>query len=129
MSLRAKVINAILTDATMITLIGDRLYWSGKATKTDTFPLLEYKVIDEIGQYSLGTKLEVEDVTYQIDIFTNAGDFDLVKGLKVDQITSRLKVIMNGIGFMQIGGAEDTDKEIQKQVKATRWVVNNVSDF
>ncbi len=128
MSLRAKVYNAITTDAQMTTLIGDRLFWDGKVTKTSTFPLLTFKVLDELGQYSFGTNLEAEDVTYQINIYTEAGDFD-GNGFKVDQITSRLKVLMNGIDFRQIGGAEDTDKEIQKQVKATRWVVNNVSDF
>ena len=118
------VYNAVTTDATMTSLIGDRMYWKNPAS-SDTFPLLSYFTIDEVGNYSFGgdgVTQEAEDVTIQIDIYVNSI-------LNMDAIKTQLKTVMNSIGFRQIGGAETFDKDLNKAVRATRWVLANVSDF
>ena len=124
MSVMSTVYNAVTTDATMITLIGDRMYWKNP-TLSDTFPLLQYFTADESGNYSFGGAgviQEAEDVTIQINIYVDSI-------LNMDAIKTRLKTVMNGLGFRQIQGAETFDTALSKQVRATRWVLVNVSDF
>jgi len=124
MSVMTTVYNAVTTDATISGLIGTRMYWKNP-TLEDTFPLLSYFTADETGDYSFGgtgVTQEAEDATIQINIYVDSF-------LNMDTIKSQLKVVMNGLGFRQIQGAETFDAALSKQVRATRWVLTNVSDF
>ena len=129
MSVMATVYNAITNDTTLNTLIGGRLHWNGKPTSSETFPLLNYFTLDEVGDYSFGSTLaevkqEAESVTIQIDIYADTGQF-----INMNDIKSRLKIVMNSMGYRQLGGAETFDESITKIIRATRWELNNVSDF
>ena len=124
MSVMVNVYNAITTDATMIALINKRLTWSGQPTNQNTFQMLTYTTVDVNGKYAFDMKQLLEEDTLQIDIYADTSQL-----IDLESIHSRLKIIMNGLGFRNIGGAEKFDSTITKVIRATRWVLTNVSDF
>ena len=121
--MKAAVYNAVIGNATINGIISGRMQWLLKPTIAQTFPLMTYQMLDTSGSYVNNSSIQLshEKVDMQIDIYTANGDI-----IKADTLHDALKVVMNGLGYMQIAGGEFIDSDLQKVVRSTRWSVWNV---
>ena len=121
--MKAAVYNAVISNATINAIISGRMQWLLKPTIAQTFPLMTYQRLDTSGSYVNNSSIQLshEKVDMQIDIYTANGDI-----IKADTLHDALKVVMNGLGYMQIAGGEFIDSDLQKVVRSTRWSGWNV---
>jgi hypothetical protein len=113
--LRAEFYNAIVGNTAISDIISTRLYWIGKLTVSDTFPLITYAKYDVSGEYSYGFNQESEDVIFETRIYTdNISEMDI--------LAQELKETLLTIGYRNINSpAEFTDTDINKNVSIIRW--------
>jgi len=121
--LRARIYNALLADSALTTIIDDRLYWIGKPVTTDTFPLLNYSILDTSGGYVFGQKsANSEDYSIQIDVYTDPSDIT-----NMDAIIARIKAVMTTECFREISSSiEFLEPDINKIIRPMRWETINV---
>jgi len=124
--MRAKVYNAITNDLTLTGLIDDRLYWIQKPTETDVYPLITYKFVDTIPDYSFGgpgINAQSEEYTVQLDVYTGSNDI-----VVMDNICEQLKVVMSAECMRLINSNVEfaPDGLQDKIVRPQRWEYINV---
>lgn len=121
--IRARIYNALLADTALATIISDRLYWVGKPTITDTFPLLNYSILDTSGGYVFGqNSANSEDYSIQIDVYTEPSDVT-----NMDAIIARIKAVMTTQCFREASSPiEFLESDINKIVRPMRWEAINV---
>jgi len=119
--LNAEFFNALINDATLQTLIGDRVRWLSTPTISDTFPLMTYAKFDNAGQYAFGINLSAENVTFETRHYVDPQDGD-ASGKMSDKIMDALKVALNAINYRQINApAVFLEANINKAVSIVRW--------
>ena len=112
--LRAEFYNAISSIVTVS--------WLSTPSKSSTFPLAVYQLLDASGVYSFGINRSAEDRAFQVDLYVDTGD--IVNG---DNKLDAIKTALEAINYRQIGSqAEFLDKELDKAIKITRWERYNV---
>jgi hypothetical protein len=118
--LKAEIHTALSTDATLISLVGDRINWFAPLVKA--YPCITYSMLDTVSEYVLGgcVILSHEYSDFQIDVWATFGQMD-----KMSDIVARVKTLMTGLGYMAIPGqAELLDGDTVQKIM--RWRVANV---
>lgn len=120
---RAKVYNALNNDVTLTSLVDDRIYWIQKPTIANTFPLIVYKIVDTVDSYSFGQKVQSEEYTVQLDIYTSSSDV-----VTMDSICDGIQDVLVSECMRRINSnVEFSPEELQtKVVRPQRWVYLNV---
>ena len=116
--LRTELYSALYNDTTL----PNEIFWIGKPTITSTFPCIIYTFLDDIGGYAFGDGLVTEDITVQLDVYVDVSD-----KTNMDIIIQKLKSVMYGIGYRNIGmPIEFLEADIDKILRPTRWEKYNV---
>lgn len=121
--LRTEVYDALFADVTLQGYLGNpmRLFWLGRPTVENNFPLMTLSRLDSEVQYAFGVVDKVELVTFELKVYTNVDDAS-ASGYKADLIFERLKAVMAVLDYMNINTpAEFLDESINKMVSTTRW--------
>ena len=122
---RAEFYNALTNDTDLTALVGNRVYWLNRPTVENTFPMITYQYFDTVGEYTFnptGVNRAADDIIFQTNIYVNVDDID-----GMHDIMERLKVILNGLGYMNINSPITFfEEDINKNVKPMRWESFNV---
>lgn len=122
--IKALFYNALVNDASLQAIIGDRLYWIAKPTETDTFPLITYTIFDTTGSYVFDNFVSASNETYTIQFNIYAGPSDLVN---MDAIYERLKAVLVPLCFRNITTPQEfLEESINKVIRPVRFEYINV---
>ena len=91
-------------------------YWLSRPTKI-TGLFATWQILDSSGLYSFGINREVEDRTFQLDIYADVDDLENLEA-KMDGV----KTALEGINYRLQGSQADfLDSDLNKAVRVTRW--------
>lgn len=90
-------------------------YWS-QSIKNKSLPFINYYLIDNLGEYSMGITREAESTIFQIDLY-----YSPKKQLSLDTAVELLKIAMENIGYRLTNAPEFQNLELNAVVRTTRW--------
>ena len=115
--LKAEIYNTLLND----TILTNDIYWLGRPTVSNAFPLITYSSIDSYAQYSFEARAS-EVVQFQLDLYVDTSAMAVM-----DAQYEQIKIVMEGLDYRLMSSpAEFLETTLNKIIRVTRWEIINV---
>ena len=115
--LRTEVFNALDGNVNI-----PAVFWKANPPSNATYPSVWYSRLETIGDYVFTTHLNSETIQFQVDVRTDPNDIT-----NMDLLVQEVKDTMHTLNYFNINSPNELfDSEINKNVRVTRWEIQNV---
>jgi len=115
--LKAAIYNALYDD----TILTNNIYWLGRPTVSNAFPLITYSSVDTFADYNFCGKSS-EVVQFQLDLYVDPSAMAVM-----DTQYEQIKIVMEALDYRLMSSpAEFLEETLNKIIRVTRWEIINV---